>query len=168
MPILCLSLLTIKTLQVNISLLMHRASFTKTQAAVALEISARTIQFYTDQGLLVPEVANPSGRGTTRKYSRKNLVELLLIRELAGYGLPLEKIKAVMKLAQEKGLDKKWDPESKWAQDKRARLIIYNPGRENMKLRMEAGYKILLALDDFRGAWVINIEDIFIQIDELK
>jgi DNA-binding transcriptional MerR regulator len=147
---------------------MVNASFKKTQAAEALEISARTIQFYTDQGLLIPEVANPSGRGTTRKYSRKNLVELLIIRELAGYGLSLEKIKTFMKLAQEKGLDKKWDPESKWSQDKRARLIIYNPGRENMKLRMEAGYKILLAMDEYRGAWVINIEDIFIQVDEIK
>ena len=164
-------MLTIKILCLKITLIMIKVklknSFTKKQASEALGISARTVQFYTDQGLLVPEVANPSGRGTTRKYSRKNLVELLIIRELASYGLSLEKIKTVMKLAEEKGVAKKWDPESRWTQDKRARLIIYNPGRENMKLRMEAGHRILLDMDEYRGAWVINIEDIFIQIDEI-
>jgi DNA-binding transcriptional MerR regulator len=142
-------------------------SFTKKQAAEALGISPRTIQFYTDQGLLIPEVANPSGRGTTRKYSRKNLVELLIIRELANYGLSLDKIKSIMTQAQETGLAKKWDPEGKWAEDKRARFIIYGLSSDKMKLKMEAGYRILLAMGDHRAALIINVEDIFIQVDEI-
>jgi DNA-binding transcriptional MerR regulator len=143
------------------------SSFTKKQAAEALGISSRTIQFHTDQGLLVPEVSNPKGRGTTRKYSRKNLVELLIIRELANYGLTLEKIKSIMRLAQKTGLAQKWDPEGQWAENKRARLIIYGLSGENMKVQMEAGYRIMLKMDDYRAALVINVEDILIQVDNL-
>lgn len=75
-----------------------RREWTKTEAAKALGITARTIHFYTDAGLLTPDVANPKGKGTTRRYSAHNLFEFAVIRELAALGLPLSRIKNAMLL----------------------------------------------------------------------
>ncbi len=144
-----------------------KLSFTKKRMSEAIGVSLRTIQFYTDEGLLIPEIANPSGRGTSRKYSRKNLVEFLIIKELAKYGLSLGQIKTIMEKARSGNVANMWDPDGKWAQNKRARLIIYGLGSEDMKIRMEDGARILLTMDDYRAALVINVEDILIQIDEI-
>jgi DNA-binding transcriptional MerR regulator len=152
---------------INVKLETMKSSFTKKQVAEAIGISLRTVQFYTDDGLLIPEIANPSGRGTSRKYSRKNLVEFLIIKELAQYGLSLGKIKAIMEKARSSKVANKWDPEGTWVQNKRARLIIYGLGSEDMKIRMEDGYRIQLMMDEYRAALVINIEDILIQVDEV-
>jgi DNA-binding transcriptional MerR regulator len=153
---------------INVKWETMKSSFTKKQVAEAIGISLRTIQFYTDEGLLIPEIANPSGRGTSRKYSRKNLVEFLIIKELAKYGLSLGKIKAIMEKARSSKVANLWDPDGKWAaKNKRDRLIIYGLGSEELKIRMEDGDRILLTMDDYRAALVINIEDILIQIDEL-
>jgi DNA-binding transcriptional MerR regulator len=70
--------------------------WTKKQAAEALRITPRTIHYYTDEGLITPEIANPKGKGTTRKYSAKNLLEILVIRELVKLGLNLSRIKQAM------------------------------------------------------------------------
>ena len=55
-----------------------KSEFIKKEVAKVLDITPRTIHFYTDEGLVIPEKANPAGRGTTRKYSRRNLVEFAL------------------------------------------------------------------------------------------
>ena len=59
-------------------------------------IPAHTIQLYTDRGIISPEVAAPEGRGTTRRYSKLNLFQLLLIKKLQEYDFSLEKIKRLM------------------------------------------------------------------------
>ena len=144
--------------------------FTKKQVSESLGISLRTVQYYTDEGLLIPEIANPSGRGTSRKYSKKNLAEFLIIKELAKYGLSLWQIKGIMEKARSSDVAKKWDPEGKWAQRKRSRprLVIYGLGTEDMKVQMEEeGPRLLSKLYGHRAALVIDVEDIFIQIDEL-
>jgi DNA-binding transcriptional MerR regulator len=152
---------------INVKWETMKSSFTKKQMSEAIGVSLRTIQFYTDEGLLIPEIANPSGRGTSRKYSRKNLVEFLIIKELAKYGLSLGKIKTVMEKAISGNVANKWDPDGKWAKNKRARLIIYGLGSEEMKVRMENGDRILLTMDEYRAALVINIEEFLMQIAEV-
>lgn len=90
-------------------------------------IPAGRIQFYTDSGLLIPEIDNPSGRGTTRVYSRKNLFELLIIRELANAGIQLNKIKAIFfHLKMMEG--KYWDSETNTPIG--IKFIIYNPYKD--------------------------------------
>lgn len=73
-----------------------KEQFTKKEVAKGLGLTPRTIQFWTDEGLVVPEVANPRGRGKTRLYSRKNLFQLLIIRRLTDCGLTLLKTMEVM------------------------------------------------------------------------
>lgn len=70
--------------------------YTRKEAASIVDQPARRIQFYTDSGLLTPEIANPTGRGTTRRYSRKNLLQLLVLKEMGKFGVPLPVCKVVM------------------------------------------------------------------------
>lgn len=70
-------------------------NYTKKETAELLNITPRTVQYYTDYGLLEP-VENPKGRGKTRKYSPQNIWELLLIGAFAKHGLTLGSIKAMI------------------------------------------------------------------------
>ena len=58
-------------------------------------IPARRIQFYSDSGLLHLVEASP-GRGRERKYSRDNVLEFLIIKELSKYRIELSEIKRIM------------------------------------------------------------------------
>ena len=69
---------------------MDRQGYTNKQAAAALNLKPATISYYTNQGFIEPEVSNPKGRGTTRRYSRRNLVELLVVRRMVDAGVRLE------------------------------------------------------------------------------
>jgi len=59
-----------------------------------------TIAYYTNKGFVTPEIKDPKGRGTTRRYSCRNLVEFLMILELQKHGLSLPKVKAVLDQAK--------------------------------------------------------------------
>ena len=68
---------------------------TKKETAELLNITPRTVQYYTDFGLLEP-AENPKGRGKTRKYSIQNIWELLLISAFTQHGFTLDRIKELL------------------------------------------------------------------------
>jgi len=63
-----------------------------------LGVRPSTIAYYTNEGFVVPEKANPKGRGTRRLYSVANLFQVLIIKELSQMGVPLKNIKKLMQL----------------------------------------------------------------------
>jgi DNA-binding transcriptional MerR regulator len=141
-----------------------KREFTKKEVAEALGITPRTIHFYTDEGLVIPEKANPVGRGTTRKYSRRNLIEFLLIRELAKNGLSLEKIKNVMNKLRSQYDDNFLNPEGSWEKKSNrqlVKLIIYDAGSENPLMKVVWKMAVTLGVDDYSSAIVIKIEHFF-------
>ena len=64
-----------------------KAGFTKKRVAEISGLSLRAVQYYTERGLVVPEFDKGEGRGSTRRYSIVNLVELSLIKALSQYGM---------------------------------------------------------------------------------
>jgi DNA-binding transcriptional MerR regulator len=56
--------------------------FRKTEVAQILGESPRKIQFWVDQGLVIPDVIPPSGKGRAVIFSVKNLIEFEMIRIL--------------------------------------------------------------------------------------
>ena len=58
-------------------------------------VPARLIQFYTESGLLHLDNIN-TGRGNTRKYSKNDIIELMIIGILGKYGITLSKVKNIM------------------------------------------------------------------------
>ena len=66
-------------------------------------IPARRIQFYTDNGLVT--IDRETGKGRERRYSLRNVIELLIVAELAKHRIELNKIKQIMNDLREKEKD---------------------------------------------------------------
>jgi DNA-binding transcriptional MerR regulator len=73
-----------------------RIGYTNKQVAEITEIKPSSIAFYTNQGFVKPDIADPKGRGTTRRYSEENIFEFLLIKELGKYGIKLSTINFIL------------------------------------------------------------------------
>ena len=106
----------------------NEMGFIRKNVADLIGMPARRIQFYTDERLVIPDVENPKGRGTTRRYSEFNMIEFLIIKELANGGISLEKIKGIMftvrdLLRREAPHNHLWDSETKTG----GFLVIYDP-----------------------------------------
>lgn len=74
-----------------------KQEFTQKEVANVLHWKPKTIGFYTAEDIIVPEINNPKGRGTTRVYSRNNLFGFLVLKELTLKGVKLAFVKDIMK-----------------------------------------------------------------------
>ena len=57
-------------------------------------LSNRQVRFYT--GKVVKPMVKGAGRGNFNKYSKKNIVEFLLIKDLSEYGVTIEKMRKIV------------------------------------------------------------------------
>ena len=80
-------------------------SFINKEVAEILKMKQGTVAYYTNKGFIKPDIDDPRGRGTTRRYSRRNLVEFLLIPELQKHGMALPKVKETLNQAREKSTE---------------------------------------------------------------
>ncbi len=71
-------------------------SYTKKQVVEKMGISSRNVQYYTERGLVTPEVDQGEGRGGTRRYSTRNLVEFGIIEALCKYGMSFPMLKKIL------------------------------------------------------------------------
>jgi len=113
--------------------------FTKKESAEISELSMRAVQYFTERGLVEPEVDPGEGKGSTRLYSRKNLLELSIIRAMTMYGMSFHVIKRLMSLL--KNITTKWDQIASPA------YLIFYPEREELKLELHTE-KITSAMFD--------------------
>jgi DNA-binding transcriptional MerR regulator len=109
--------------------------YIRKEAAEITKIPARTIQYYTDREFVTPDVAAPTGRGTTRRYSLKNLVELSFVKELSRHGYTLEKIEKIMRVWRG-SLDEYWDKSNDIARETDLSLILFEPHTKRIGLRL--------------------------------
>lgn len=71
--------------------------WTRKKIRERLEMPDRQIQFYSEANLL-PDLNERTGRGNPRRYSRRDVIALLVVDELFnGYGTPLHKLQAILK-----------------------------------------------------------------------
>ena len=74
-------------------------------------ISPRTLIYWVERGLISPTIKTASGRGTARKYSYGNLIEIACINELLCQGLPFSRIKFIVESQAYRSIieGEKWD-----------------------------------------------------------
>lgn len=72
-------------------------SFTKKQVSEIIDLSPRLIQYYTERGVVHPDVDEGAGRGNVRRYSKANLLQFSIIKELVNYHVAFRKIDITMK-----------------------------------------------------------------------
>lgn len=71
--------------------------WTRKKIRERLEMPDRQIQFYSEANLL-PDLNERTGRGKPRRYSRRDVIALLVVDELFnGYGTPLHKLQTILK-----------------------------------------------------------------------
>jgi DNA-binding transcriptional MerR regulator len=71
--------------------------YLKRNIADILEISPRKVQYYTDEFLVIPDVQPPSGKGSPRIYSHRNLIEFAMVLLMSGsFGVPLNLISTIL------------------------------------------------------------------------
>lgn len=138
--------------------------YIRKEAADITQIPARTIQYYTDREFVTPEVAAPTGRGTTRRYSLKNLVELSIVKELSGHGYTLEKIGVIMEVVS-RSLDKYWDKSNDIALVTDLFLILLRPGTKHPEAQLcqKEGIDLPLLIIQ-RSFSVIGLEGVILGI----
>lgn len=72
-----------------------KRSFTQKEATDITEISPNTLQGWTRDGLIIPSIANPRGRGKMRLYSASDLVLIKIVSILSGYSYNRDVIKEI-------------------------------------------------------------------------
>jgi DNA-binding transcriptional MerR regulator len=106
--------------------------FTKKHLEEILGLKRGTVDFYYREGLVQPEIDNPTGRGTRRRYSKKNLIEFAVIRELVSGGIPVKQVKGVLGQQRKLGTINWLDPEAEWLkQSSKVILAIHNQGERS-------------------------------------
>jgi DNA-binding transcriptional MerR regulator len=153
----------------GLQILRKQDGYIRKEASEITQIRARTIQYYTDRGFVKPDVAAPTGRGTTRRYSRKNLVELSFIRELSAHGYTLEKIEIIMEKVRE-SLKKYWDKSDDKPCVTDLFLLLKEPSTKDVEVQLlmkeEIRLEELITRSTFRNFSIIGLEGIIWMILE--
>jgi DNA-binding transcriptional MerR regulator len=73
-------------------------------------VKPRTIISWTERGLIEPEFEDASGRGSARRYSYRNLMEITFISELLRFGVPFSFINQITESSEYRSIiaDRKW------------------------------------------------------------
>ena len=130
---------------------MKRGMIRKEMARIS-GITPRMVQYYTDTKIIVPEIENPIGRGTVRRYSRRNLFEFLLIKRLVSSGVHLLKMPYIIKNL----------PEYYSVNDKILFLVIkyrHNKSIQDVEVEVRSSPYIDTMID-LKEAMVIDITEI--------
>ena len=68
---------------------------TRTEFAKSTGTPDRKILFYTENGLF-PDINRYVGRGAARQYTKTEIIDLAIIKELKKFDIPLNKIKEII------------------------------------------------------------------------
>jgi DNA-binding transcriptional MerR regulator len=86
---------------------MSQDYFYKSDVVKKTGLEPRTIQFYTERIGIEPDISRPKKKGSNRKYSRENLIEFLMVKELRKSNLSLAAIEKIIKFVREEGKGRK-------------------------------------------------------------
>jgi DNA-binding transcriptional MerR regulator len=143
--------------------------FTKKQIKEALtgivDIQDREIGYWTDLEIVVPDIANPKGRGYTRFYSFDNLLAFAVAKRMANAGLSLKAIKSAMeKIGELDFLYAGWFGH--------VRVVVTNPNAENVSVSVQLvkhkeAHKHILDMQIADTYFVIDVTDTIKRVYEI-
>lgn len=70
--------------------------FLSRQAGSFSGVPQRTVQGWTERGLITPDIAGTTGTGSRRLYSVENCIQIGIIKALTTQGLPIRQISFIM------------------------------------------------------------------------
>jgi DNA-binding transcriptional MerR regulator len=141
--------------------IMKKESWTRKETAELLDkMPARTVQFYSEQPGLLPDLERYVGRGKVRKYSRNDLVTLKVIKELVFYGMTVGKISAIFNTWRSLYQDW-WDKDDK----EEGFLIVHRLLGEREGIAVEFRHESKLDWQGVRSALVIDIGRLLAELE---
>lgn len=130
--------------------------YTKSQVAKKTGLPQRMVQFYTEAGVVEPEVESESGRGRFRKYSIKKLRQFAVIAVLYNYGLTLTKVKRIVDSMDDQGVFENEEVAFAFiAEDMKKVEVLF----QNDNLVEDVWFSE--PLQNGKGAIVLNLRNIF-------
>lgn len=149
--------------------------YTRKQISEILDMPERMIHYYTETKVVVPGIDKGHGRGTVRRYSKRNIVELGILKQLAGYGIAFKTVENIFSLLRfpipNKGIAK-IDMINQWEGFKaNTYIVLYQMDDGKFKHEMSFGIPLEAALsknrvDDSGSVLIINIGRIVALIKE--
>ncbi len=77
---------------------------TRKEIAAIVGLKERQVQFFTEQGVVVPGVDRGEGRGKTRRYSDYNVTQFRVIRSLVEFGITVGKVREIIEFTNHPSL----------------------------------------------------------------
>lgn len=151
---------------------MEMQTYSKKQAAGALEIKPATIAHYSNYEFIIPEI-DAKGRGAMRRYSTRNLVEIQLLRTFTSYGIALNSCRSLLEhlkndqVLKALGFDP-LDVNAPETQDREIYLFIYDDSEVagmffDIRWLMDPGTSIeVLTWNKLKGAPVKTIKCVYL------
>jgi DNA-binding transcriptional MerR regulator len=75
---------------------MTLKSYIRKEVAEQLNINPSTVEVYVKRGLIIPDVDYPKGKGTRRRFSKRNIFEILIAQTLVKMGFTLDRVKDIL------------------------------------------------------------------------
>ena len=82
--------------------------FTKKQIMDLANLKAHQVQFFTEQGVITPDVDPGGGRGHVRRYTIENLFEFLILAEMLKLKIKIVNIRMTLSLLRQGNEIKEW------------------------------------------------------------
>jgi DNA-binding transcriptional MerR regulator len=129
--------------------------FLRKHVAPIVNVSPRTIQHYTDIGIVTPEIDSSGGKGSKRLYSARNIFEFLLVQKLLKHGIPLQHMGQIIEKASTQWLRMR---------DAKILLLFISHDREahmnyEVQLRHELQFDLALKMKTLSSVIILNISD---------
>ena len=115
-------------------------SYTKREVSEHTGLPPRKVQFYTETGIIIPDIDDAKGKGKNRKYSFDNIIEFLMCKELTDCGVRLEIIKSILKhVAESRKRGQKWwiDRKKREETHEIVYCFIYNPFKSDFLIQFQ-------------------------------
>lgn len=135
-------------------------------------IPARRIQFYSDTAVK-PSIEDAGIRGKRRKYSRQDILKLLVVAELHKYGIPLSKAKWILEEAEK---DKVFEGTIGTMLRQRRYIYVYEDSVSfvkggHVKINPKTGEYVVPAetrvpMRDFGSALIIDVSNLAARVPE--
>ena len=108
--------------------------YIKNEVAKITGLSLRQVQFYADQGFVFPEKDTKTGRGHKRKYTKENLMEFLVLKELSHYGITQQKMMRLLNLFRDHPYFRMYSNSKESNKDIKLYLCFYINSNDALKI----------------------------------
>ena len=78
--------------------------YTEKDIVLITGINRKSISAYADRRMVIPDIQDAHGRGSTRIYSSRNIIQYMLLKELSSHGLPLRLVQIILQFLSIKNL----------------------------------------------------------------